>query len=90
MTAKDNQDAGDKMTDEGSRQSTENGRERVEDAPHGQLDQTNLKAQQEAARLGLGDTYLVKSDLEDQDERLGEDQPDGRPSPMANADNPER
>lgn len=90
MTAKDNQDAGDKMTDKGSRQSTEDGRERVEDAPHGQLDQTNLKAQQEAARLGLGDTYLVKSDLEDQDERLGEDQPDGRPSPMANADNPER
>lgn len=90
MTAKDNQDARDKMADEGSRQSTENGRERVEDAPHGQLDQTNLKAQQEAARLGLGDTYLVKSDLEDQDERLGEDQPDGRPSPMANADNPER
>jgi hypothetical protein len=90
MTAQDNQDARDKMTDEGSRRFTEDGRERVDDALHGQLDQTNLKAQQEATRLGGGDTYLVKSDLEDQDERLGEDQADGRASPMANADNPER
>jgi hypothetical protein len=90
MTAKDNQDARDKMTDDGSRRFAEDGRERVEDALHAQIEQTNFKAQQEASRLGGGDTYLVESDLEDQDERMSEDQPDGRPSPMANADNPER
>ncbi|MBP2548636.1 hypothetical protein J2858_001552 [Neorhizobium galegae] len=89
MTAQDNQDARDKMKDEGSRRFSQDDRERAEDALQGQVDKTNLKAQQEASRLG-GDVYLVKSDLEDQDERMGEDQLDGRPSPMANADNPER
>ncbi|WP_377296551.1 hypothetical protein [Rhizobium sp. SGZ-381] len=89
MTAQDNQDARDKMTEDGSRRFSQDDRERAEDALQGQVDETNLKAQQEASRLG-GDVYLVKSDLEDQDERLGEDQLDGRPSPMANADNPER
>lgn len=83
-------DAKDKMTADGSRRFTEIDRERVEDALHAQTDMTNLKARQEAARLGGGDTYLVKSDLEDADERLDGDMPDGRPSPMANADNPER
>lgn len=75
---------------EDSRRFTEDGRERVEDALHAQTDMTNLKARQEATRLGGGDTYLVESDLEDADERLSSDMPDGRPDPMANADNPER
>jgi hypothetical protein len=66
------------------------GRERAEDALHATPDNENVEALQEAARLGGGDTYLVKTDLEDIDERADSDQPDGRPSPMANADNPER
>ncbi len=66
------------------------GRERVEDALHANVDSTNLEAVKEAARLGGGDTYLVKSDMEDSDDRSDTDQPDGRPSPMANADNQER
>jgi hypothetical protein len=65
-------------------------RERVDDELHAQMDMTNLDAVKEASRLGGGDTYLVKSDLEDIDQRTDTDQPDGRPSPMANADNPER
>ena len=87
MTSKDHMDARDKMTDEGSRRFAEDGRERAEDALHASEDTTNLKAVQEASRLGGGDTYLVKTDL---DERLDSDAPDGRPSAMANADNPER
>jgi hypothetical protein len=55
-----------------------------------QLDTTNPEALKEAARLGGNDSYLVESDLEDRDAREDGDQPDGRPSPMANADNPER
>ncbi len=55
-----------------------------------QHDSTDLKAVREAARLGGGDNFLVKTDLEDSDEREDVDQPDGRPSPMANADNQER
>jgi hypothetical protein len=66
------------------------GRERAEDALHAQVDMTNLDAVKEASRLGGGDTYLVETDLEDLDQRSDTDQPDGRPSPMANADNPER
>jgi len=55
-----------------------------------QLDTTNPEALKEAARLGSKDAYLVETDIEDKDEREDGDQPDGRPSPMANADNPER
>ncbi len=55
-----------------------------------QLDTTNPEALKEAARLGGNDAYLVETDLEDRDQREDGDQPDGRPSPMANADNPER
>lgn len=55
-----------------------------------QRDTTNPEALKEAARLGREDNYFVKTDLEDADQRGGDDQPDGRPSPMANADNPER
>ncbi|WP_105414702.1 hypothetical protein [Neorhizobium sp. T25_27] len=66
------------------------GRERAEDALHAQMDMTNQEAVKEASRLGAGDTYMVEADLEDLDEREDLDQPDGRPSPMANADNPER
>ena len=66
------------------------GRERVEDALHAQMDMTDQEALKETARLGGGDTYLVQTDLEDRDQREDTDQPDGRASPMANADNPER
>ena len=55
-----------------------------------QLDTTNPKALRESARLGNKDNYLVETDLEDADQREDGDQPDGRASPMANADNPER
>lgn len=55
-----------------------------------QLDTTNPEALREAARLGNVDSFLVKSDLEDADQREGVDGEDGRPSPMANADNPEK
>ncbi len=55
-----------------------------------QLDTTNPEALREAARLGNDDNYLVKTDLEDADQREDGDQPDGRASPMSNADNPER
>ncbi len=55
-----------------------------------QLDTTNQDALREAARLGMIDTFLVKSDLEDIDQREGTDGEDGRPSPLANADNPEK
>lgn len=53
-------------------------------------DTTNPQALKEAARLGNIDAFLVKSDLEDADQREGEDGEDGRPSPMANADNQQR
>lgn len=80
----------DKMTGDDSRRFEQEGRERAEDTVHAQADMTNNKAVLEASRLGGGDTYLVKSDLEDLDERIDGDGADGRPSPMANADNPER
>lgn len=54
------------------------------------METTNPKAIREAARLGKTDSFFVKSDFEDVDEREGEDQPDGRASPLANADNPEK
>jgi hypothetical protein len=80
-----------KVNDNGeSARFEQEGRERSEDALHAQMDMTNLDAVKEEARLGGGDTYLVESDLEDIDQRSDVDQPDGRPSPMANADNPER
>ena len=60
------------------------------DAEREQLDTTNPEALKEAARLGNRDAFLVKTDLEDRDEREDGDQPDGRASPMSNADNPER
>jgi hypothetical protein len=64
--------------------------ERVEDGLDAQIDMTNHDAVREANRLGGTDTYLVDADMEDIDQRQGEDGEDGRPSPMANADNPER
>lgn len=76
-----------KMTEEASQRFEKAERERAQDA---QADNTNHKAVLEATRLGGGDTYLVESDLEDLDERVDGDGADGRPSPMANADNPER
>lgn len=60
------------------------------DIEHEQLDTTNPAALREAARLGKQDNYLVKTDLEDADQREDIDQPDGRASPMANADNQEQ
>jgi hypothetical protein len=54
------------------------------------LDTTNPEAIREAARLGTIDPFLVKSDLEDADQREGQDGEDGCPSPLANADNPEK
>ncbi|SFB52960.1 hypothetical protein SAMN03159496_04724 [Rhizobium sp. NFR07] len=60
------------------------------DIEHEQLNTTNPEALKEAARLGKEDNYLVKTDLEDADQREDGDQPDGRPSPMANADNQEQ
>lgn len=80
-----------KINDEGeSARFEQEGRERAEDALHAQMDMTNLDAVREASRLGGGDTYIVDADLEDKDQRQDQDQPDGRPSPMANADNPAR
>lgn len=90
MASNDNRNARDAMTDEGSRRFSEDGRERADDALHAREDMTNLKAVQEATRLGGGDTYIVETDLEDMDERVDGDGADGRPSPLANADNPER
>ncbi|WP_105383351.1 hypothetical protein [Neorhizobium alkalisoli] len=68
----------------------QDGRERADDALDAQMDMSNQEAIKEASRLGGGDTYLVEADLEDRDQREDTDQPDGRASPMANADNPER
>lgn len=87
MADKDNMSATDKVTDEATSSFDKAERARAEDA---QADNTNHKAVLEATRLGGGDTYLVESDLEDLDERVDGDGADGRPSPMANADNPER
>lgn len=54
------------------------------------VDAVSHDAIREAARLGTTDAYLVEQDMEDIDQRQGEDGSDGRPSPLANADNPER
>jgi hypothetical protein len=67
-----------------------NGRERVDQTLDTGIDATNHDALREASRLGAVDNYLVDQDMEDIDERQDEDGPDGRPSPLANADNPER
>jgi hypothetical protein len=67
-----------------------NGRERVDQTLDPQIDATNHDAVREASRLGAADNYLVDQDMEDLDERQDQDGPDGRPSPLANADNPER
>ncbi len=56
----------------------------------GAVDGISHDAVREAARLGTTDAYLVDQDMEDIEQRQGEDGPDGRPSPLANADNPER
>lgn len=61
----------------------------ITDIEREQLDTTNPEALKEAARLGNKDAYLVEADLQDADQREDGDQPDGRASPMANADNPE-
>lgn len=85
-------DAKDKFADQknSSARFEQEGRERVDDALHAQVDMTNPDAVKEASRLGGGDTYLVKSDLEDQDQREGTENEDGSISSLANADNPER
>ncbi|WP_137131663.1 hypothetical protein [Rhizobium sp. FY34] len=69
---------------------SQKGREPTDDATLVQTDMMSLKARQEAARLGSGDIYMVKSDLDEIDERTDGDAADGHVSPMANADNPER
>ncbi len=53
-------------------------------------DTTRHDAVREAQRLGATDVYLVDQDMEDIGEREDQDGPDGRPSPLANADNAER
>ncbi|TWF54954.1 hypothetical protein [Neorhizobium alkalisoli] len=65
-------------------------RQHMDEALNAQDDSTNLDAVREAARLGTIDTFMVDADLEDEDQRQDTDQPDGRPSPMANADNQEK
>jgi len=76
----------------GPRESADEGnsRERVDQTLDPQVDMTRHSALREASRLGTSDTYLVDQDMEDLDQREGQDGPDGRPSPLANADNPER
>ncbi|MCJ8519639.1 hypothetical protein ABID21_002640 [Pseudorhizobium tarimense] len=85
-------DAKDKVADNSnaSARFEREGRERSEDALHAQTDMTNQDAVKEASRLGGGDTYLVKPDLEDVDEREDVENNDGSISALANADNPER
>ncbi|RWX78945.1 hypothetical protein EPK99_10230 [Neorhizobium lilium] len=84
-------DAEPKVNDESeSARVEQENREHLDDELHTQRDATNLEAVKEAARLGGGDNFLVESDLDDIDQRSDTDQPDGRTSPMANADNQER
>lgn len=85
-------DAKDKFADEtaSSDRFEQEGRERAEDALHAQVDMTNPDAVKEASRLGGGDTYLVKPDLEDLDQREDVENEDGSISALANADNRER
>ncbi len=63
-------------------------REARESSP--QIDATRQDAAREAGRLGGSDTFLVDQDMEDADQREAPDGSDGRPSPLANADNAER
>lgn len=58
--------------------------------PYPEADAANPDAIREASRLGSSDAYLVDQDMEDLDERQGRDGLDGRPSPLANAANPQR
>ncbi len=85
-------DAKDKFADEknSSTRFEQDGRKRSEDALHAQIDMTNPDAVREASRLGGGDTYLVKTHLEDGDEREDIENDDGSISALANTDNPER
>ena len=85
-------DAKDKFADDtaSSARFEQEGRERAEDALHAQADMTNPDAVKEASRLGGGDSYIVKPDLEDLDQRDEVENDDGSIGALANADNPER
>lgn len=67
-----------------------NDRQSVNGGLDEQIDATRQDAVREASRLGGTDTFLVDQDMEDIDQREAPDGPDGRPSPLANADNAER
>ncbi|MCJ8240361.1 hypothetical protein [Peteryoungia algae] len=66
------------------------GRERLDDRLGAGPDAARHDALREAGRLGAPDAFLVEQDMEDAGERQGDDGLDGRPSPLANADNPQR
>jgi hypothetical protein len=67
-----------------------NDRQPVDGGLDEQIDATRQDAAREAGRLGGTDTFLVDQDMEDVDQREAPDGPDGRPSPLANADNAQR
>jgi hypothetical protein len=67
-----------------------NDRQLVDGGLDEQIDATRQDAAREAGRLGGTDTFLVDQDMEDVDQREAPDGPDGRPSPLANADNAQR
>jgi len=67
-----------------------NDRQSVDGGLDEQIDATRQDAAREAGRLGGADTFLVDQDMEDIDQREAPDGPDGRPSPLANADNAQR
>lgn len=67
-----------------------NDRQPVDGGLDEQIDATRQDAAREAGRLGGTDTFLVGQDMEDIDQREAPDGPDGRPSPLANADNAQR
>lgn len=67
-----------------------NDRQSVDGDLDEQIDATRQDAAREAGRLGGTDIFLVDQDMEDVDQREAPDGPDGRPSPLANADNAER
>ena len=64
-------------------------RDREADSNAGR-DPTRHDALREASRLNTSGAYLVDQDMEDYAERQSGDGPDGRPSPLANADNAQR
>lgn len=66
------------------------GSDRADQASDPAQETTRHDTVREASRLGATDAYLVDQDMEDIDQREDQDGPDGRPSPLANADNPER